>query len=273
MPDWFDISNYDLFKKMTDKEILEEVRLRSSIMNDIIIEMKYGRETFYEHQFSSILKGAPALTVFLKEYYEDLDTQTQTEPGYIEYKQSKEKFLKYTLNSGHSAIQLLTTHNVWSLNESLVKLNNEFKIEDQINSYDHGMFLDASIDKLNHALETQDFLRNTVKLNVEINLWKNSDEQILSSLKELLPIWRKEFEIENIESTKPRSNDIKKIIDYQAIAFLDIFIWEFINKKIILRATLLEALYPETTRDTNFLKQVLMPFIHTIALPFYEMVD
>jgi hypothetical protein len=59
----------------------------------------------------------------------------------------------------------------------------------------------------------------------------SSDEEIITALQTMLPILRKEYEIEPVKTEKIGLAKIRKLVDYNIIPMMDLLIWAKFKSK------------------------------------------
>ncbi len=72
--------------------------------------------------------------------------------------------------------------------------------------------------------------QNSSKMYVSFDLGMSSDEEIITALQTMLPILRKEYEIEPVKTEKIGLAKIRKLVDYNIIPMMDLLIWAKFKK-------------------------------------------
>ena len=91
--------------------------------------------------------------------------------------------------------------------------------------------------------------QNSSKIYVSFDLGMSSDEEIITALQTMLPILRKEYEIEPVKTEKIGLAKIRKLVDYNIIPMMDLLIWAKFKKVKISNMVLSRVLYPDFTSE------------------------
>jgi len=121
----------------------------------------------------------------------------------------------------------------------------------------HGLLMARGSDSV--SLVTDSSLYISVDLNV-------SDDILIDDFKRLLPIWRKEMEMEPID--EPLSNYWqvvrRKIIEYKVLPYIDLMHWSKVKNVSIPSSVLTVALWPYGERGDFGIYQTIKPFIEKV---------
>jgi 6-pyruvoyl-tetrahydropterin synthase len=135
------------------------------------------------------------------------------------------------------------------------------------NEHKESLCSSASYDKL---------INNNSSISMKVNLKENNDKFILDRIKELLPKWREELNIEEPKSSMSISKvHVKKIIDYQVIPYLDLLVHQKIEGIKIPHRVIVEALFNEKINSYTEIefRQVILKFIKKITDPTFQFKD
>lgn len=103
---------------------------------------------------------------------------------------------------------------------------------------------------------------SSLLLNIDVS---TPDEILLSEFKRLIPIWRKELNVEKSLSISSSWAVVrKKIIDYKVIPYIDLTIWAYANRITIPHGIMSIALFPCGERDLFSIAQTIKPFVETL---------
>ncbi|WP_437889801.1 DUF6387 family protein [Phytobacter sp. V91] len=96
-----------------------------------------------------------------------------------------------------------------------------------------------------------------------------SDDEIIKDLSLLLPMWRRELELDIPEKKREWGYIRRRIIDYRIIPLLDIMalakIFTFVTGRRVPKKILALLVYPDGERDGFGLAQVVLPFLEKVA--------
>lgn len=135
--------------------------------------------------------------------------------------------------------------------------------DDDSSFYSSDEFIRQDIPLSGWEVNPIDTLTSDRKIRLQIDL-DTSDDQILSELKALLPHYRAQLGV-NESAQLFRKADPKKIIEHQALPFLDLEIWSHLEGKKINDRTLNETLFKNDDKSEDRIRQTLRPFIKRIS--------
>lgn len=136
-------------------------------------------------------------------------------------------------------------------------------------SRDYEKLIGNGIDDFNFNDEPSDVNERELKkpwelrsgsVYMSLNLEFYSDQQIIHELKQLLPKWRKKFGVSEIDLVDAKPSEIRKVIDYRLIPFIDLSIWALLENKHISSKIYAAALFPFGEKGVDEYKQTLLPF-------------
>ncbi len=84
---------------------------------------------------------------------------------------------------------------------------------------------------------------------VSFDLGLSSDEEVISALQTMLPVWRSEYEIESRKIEKVGIAKIRKLVDHNIIPMMDLLIWASLKKVNISNMIISRVLYPDFTNE------------------------
>ena len=209
---WFDLSNYEQVETLTLKELHKELVLREWIMDGL--DFGWADD---DENLKSILNGNPLL--------------------------SKKLNLKNYLNQSKTHIEQMSFKDVHKLEETLIIFAKEAFNDDRT------LREKLSVQPITRTMREAFLRQQDSKVYVSFDLDKSSDEEILSSLQKMLPVWRKEYEINPRKTEKYGVSKIKKIFDHKIIPMMDLLIWATIKEITLSNMILSRVLYPDFTGD------------------------
>lgn len=223
---WFNLNNYDFIDELTIIELIREIEKRTSLFllvwcADISDDLE-------------IIKKSPRLTV-------------QTEDN------SAVNDIVERLSAGEMPLPAGTGVHPLSLN-GLEALCRRAVTEKALSVDEENAFIVSNRNQGMRSVSKNSRL-SPCEVVVEINLSSKTDEEIISSLKRLLPLWRTEL---NLPVAKMPGKDlaaIKKLVGYKIIPMLDLILWGACGGGDITAPTLNRLLFegrenPRTVRRT-----------------------
>ncbi|EIP7785834.1 DUF6387 family protein [Escherichia coli] len=113
-------------------------------------------------------------------------------------------------------------------------------------------------------------------MHLSLDITKTDDE-ILSDLKKLLPIWRKELNLEEPEPKRAWGYLRERIIKYKIIPLMDLLMlakfYTFGTKRRVPKRVLASMIYPNGERDGFGLEQTVIPFLEKIRPKIYKLLS
>jgi hypothetical protein len=269
LPNWFSLVNYDLLQELSEPELLNQLKVRLKLFLSLDKARKEHAPEFtiddlkYGNVWRQISQGKPVLKTFA-------ESEISCGNANLEW------LNKFGVNS--------TNLNALSINQSpaikgfpaslaihvgreidnlnLAKtLGDDSPLAGILELYPTG-FHDADINTLKNGIH---ILKNNDDLHVSINIDDFSNEEIIHQLTQLLPLWRKTKGIVN-----PREKGLskqalyKKINQYQVVAYIDLYMWQYFVQKNIPLKVFTVALFPNGEKGENEIKQTVIPFVSMI---------
>jgi hypothetical protein len=231
LPSWFALENYQVFKSMTDIELVEQIAARRDMyelelksyikvkQSDDFLDMtSEEREDFSpENQdicYSQIVNSKPDLREVIYSFLKHSEITPTAEP--------------YTLE-GVYGVAPLTFSQVIGLKEDYISAGLEAGyVPPDRKNIDHNKQA-QSIDYWREVNGEKYWFMPEKGLNININLRDLTDTQILRDLKSLLPLWRNKIVKPEPKGLKPIVTDYQNMKDYEVFAYFDLLVWAELN--------------------------------------------
>lgn len=209
---WFSLENYEELKSLTIKELHTELAFREAIFDSV----NFGWEDDNQN-LRSILEGNPILS------------RQDNNHGHF--------------GKGQRHVAQVSFGDIKKLENKLIMFSMDFFEE-------NGDFK-KELKKKPITKTMRDFFlnQNSSKMYVSFDLGMSSDEEIITALQTMLPILRKEYEIEPVKTEKIGLAKIRKLVDYNIIPMMDLLIWAKFKKVKISNMVLSRVLYPDFTSE------------------------
>jgi len=211
---WFDYDNYVDVESCTLKGLHKELQVRKNIRDSIEF---FGEGDVY---FDQILAGKPLFskTIDLKTHLAESQTHIrQVTFGHIEsLKRSLEMFSQ----------------------ESFVKGSDQLKKE-------------VREKPLTQSMRTVFLGTNESRVYTFFDLESSSDDEIIGSLRALLPVWRKEYGIKGRKQEAFGLGKILKLADYRILPMMDLLMWAKLKDVTLSNTLLSRVLYPKLTDEVR----------------------
>ncbi|EDF9459313.1 hypothetical protein GCC61_14350, partial [Salmonella enterica] len=98
---------------------------------------------------------------------------------------------------------------------------------------------------------------------LSVNLDDATDEEILVSMRKLLPLWRKQLELPEHAHVAPKKIGVKtlqKLITNRVLPILDLIIWEKRFDKMVTNPMIGVLVFNDDPKDTQSIKETIKPF-------------
>ncbi len=262
IPSWFKLKNYDCLKKLTNKEVWQQVNYHNHFLADVRACKHNGWD------FDRKFKGSK------DDFYNKImcgDILTD-EPFYFEetfYLSKLGDQTEETLARSPSVCGLdtLSIYNYYeALNERGAFKDIKFKGDVMNVDTSHGD-ISLSKSKMTKRKGNYSFPLFTDSTNIEIclNIADFTDDEICTDIKRLLKSWRNQTNIKEPQIHKQRNSDVYKIINYKIIPLINLATWETINYKSILERSLAEVVYKDMTIGQNDIQNKFKKFMRQIT--------
>ncbi|MEN4519894.1 DUF6387 family protein [Pantoea agglomerans] len=211
---WFDYDNYVDVESCTLKGLHKELQVRKNILDSIEF---FGEGDDY---FDQILAGNPLISKRI-----DLDPH---------------------LAESQTHIRQVTFGHIESLRRSLEMFSQEsfVKGSDQLKKEGREKSLTQSMRAV--VLGT-----NESRVYTFFDLESSSDDEIIGSLRALLPVWRKEYGIKGRKQEVFGLGKILKLVDYRILPMIDLLMWAKLNDVSLSNTILSRVLYPKLTDEVR----------------------
>lgn len=126
--------------------------------------------------------------------------------------------------------------------------------------------IERDVCELEHPYDIQPMIR--VNLSCNDNLIKEQFNEWLqkqrSTVNQILVSNQMDVEI---NKSKARQSLIYKVYTYQALAYMDLNIWSFMTDNRIKLSVFAQALYPNGSYDSEFVRKILRPLVEQLLIP------
>jgi len=211
---WFDYDNYLDVESCTLKGLHKELQVRKNILDSIQF---FGEGDVY---FDQILAGKPLIS-------KTFDTNTH-------------------LTESQTHIRQVTLNHVEALKRSLGMFSQESFVKgtDQLKK-------EVKEQTLTQSMRAVFMRTNESRVYTHFDLESSSDEEIIGSLRALLPVWRKEYGIKDRKQEAFGLGKIIKLVDYRILPMIDLLMWAKLNDVSLSNTILSRVLYPKLTDEVR----------------------
>ncbi|MGJ3354346.1 DUF6387 family protein [Providencia sp. Je.9.19] len=246
---WFSLDNYAFLEDLTLENLIEELILRNFLFT-LIEDYESSDYDEYEIKFERIFNGDPNITISNQEEREADEV--------IEYVNSQIPSLRNLYGelpslpskNGVSPITFseLTMYSYAAIEQGFFKIDEE---DTYIKSNAMLASVTGNLDCFNNLVLTW------------INLDDATDDEIITSLTQLLPLWREELSLPEQEHVSQKRIGIKtlhKLISNRVIPILDLLLWEKMNGKNVTNPMISLLVFNDDPKDTQAIKESIKPF-------------
>lgn len=211
---WFDYDNYGDVESCTLKGLHKELKVRKNILDSIQF---FGEGDVY---FDQILAGKPLIS-------KTFDTNTH-------------------LTESQTHIRQVTFNHIEALKRSLGMFSQESFVKgtDQLKK-------EVKEQTLTQSMRAVFMRTNESRVYTHFDLESSSDEEIIGSLRALLPVWRKEYGIKGRKQEAFGLGKILKLVDYRILPMIDLLMWAKLNDVSLSNTILSRVLYPKLTDEVR----------------------
>ncbi|MET3078334.1 DUF6387 family protein [Pantoea leporis] len=211
---WFNYDNYVDVESCTLKGLHKELQVRKNILDSIEF---FGEGDVY---FDQILAGKPLISKTFDSYTHLAESQTH--------------------------IRQVTFGHIESLKRSLEMFSQEsfVKGSDQLTK-------EVKEQPLTQSMRAVFMRTNESRVYTHFDLENSSDEEIIGSLRALLPVWRKEYGINSRKQEAFGLGKILKLVDYRILPMIDLLMWAKLNDVSLSNTILSRVLYPKLTDEVR----------------------
>ena len=258
---WFKIDNYDFIKKLTVEDFIHELEWRHTLFcchdeNKTLDELGFEDSIKYLR----IFRGDPHINI--------------NSPEEIEFNNECEEYAK---SSGRdtSSDRPMLPHDLGVMPVSFAELSQYSKLAQEIGAYafdENGIY--SHIDPRSMLASVSCNAPSYMSHKVLMDVWLDeaTDEEILSSLKKLLPIWRGKLghpEPDILPKRRIGLKTFQKLISNRVLLILDLILWGEVFKKEISNPILSHLVFPDDPKDSQAIKETIRPFsIEAMSEPY-----
>lgn len=247
---WFDLNNYNFINKLTLSEFIQELEWREFLYTNVNEDsLFFGDE--YEIKYQRIFSGDPNLEIpneeekEISEFIESVNAQGPT------LRNMYGELPKISSSLGVSPITFteLSMYGYSAIDQGFFKRDEEY------------FYIKPEAMLASVTGNLKDCFTNMVLLSV--NLDDATDEEILVSMRKLLPLWRKQLELPENAYVAPKKIGLKtlqKLITNRVLPILDLLIWERRFDKVVTNPMIGVLVFNDDPKDTQAIKESIKPF-------------
>lgn len=248
LPKWFSLDAYDVFSRLDDAALIKQITYR--VFGPI--DGYDSDESYYENvikdSFGKSVKPQPL----------DIDKAT-VRPTFINFYEPHNSHGPHQKIAGDRVVSPLRATDVYYMYEILERQNS-------IPSKEHERDIGSRLGDSSYDILKGGDVFNNIHCVIDLGI---DDEFILSSIKEILPIWRKQMNVSPgfggecpIKTSWPVNR--QKLISYNAFAFYDLMRWQHVTNNKITNSVLAATLYPNGEYGEMAITQTIKDYVEKI---------
>ncbi|HIG8798088.1 TPA: DUF6387 family protein [Raoultella terrigena] len=275
LPKEFDLSKYEVLNGLCDKDLFRQLYLRIESYHDSLDKSA----SWDQASTTYFLEVAGGLKINYGQIDPFNEIKVDTPDEHYEWMKGGRDFYEKYMENANKSMSLSTGYGIGYLSrESLMYLsvmsdsvgsregmpvvldNDEFYgyLNEQSDPNKDGSLRARLSDSVTLVTEQYESLFLSVDLTTP-------DEILLAEFKRLIPIWRKEMNVEKNPSIASSWSVVKKkVIDYKIIPYIDLYIWANTNGVSIPHGIMAVALFPYGEKDVFSVTQTIKPFIENL---------
>lgn len=247
---WFDLNNYNFINKLTLSEFIQELEWREFLYRNVN-EDSLIFDDEYEVKYQRIFSGDPNLDVPNEEEKEISEFIKSVNAQGPSLRTMYGELPKLSSSLGVSPITFteLSMYGYSAIDQGFFKRDEEyFYIKPEA-------MLASVTGNLKKCF--------TDMVLLSVNLDDATDEEILVSMRKLLPLWRKQLELPEHAHVAPKKIGVKtlqKLITNRVLPILDLIIWEKRFDRMVTNPMIGVLVFNDDPKDTQSIKETIKPF-------------
>ena len=249
---WFKIENYEFINKITVEEFIHELEWRHTLFY-CLDEDKTLDELGFEDsiKYLRIFRGDPHLN--------------KDSPEEIQFNKEYDEYAKLTGRDTSSDKPMLPNElGVWPV--SFAELSHYASVAQNMGTYsldEHGSYthIDPKYMLASVSCNVPEYLSN--KVLIDVCLSEATDEEILSGIKKLLPVWRdrlRQSEPEVLPKRRVGLKTFQKLVSNRVLPLLDLLLWSAVFKMEVSNPILSHLVFSDDPKDSQAIKETIRPF-------------
>jgi len=251
---WFDLNNYSFIENISVYDFIHEIEWRHTLFYCAEGKDVLNDEGFEDSiKYIRVFRGDPHLDVNSEEeilFNKEFD-------AYIEASGQKEAMSRDRPSLPHdTGVMPVSFAQLAMYNRAAIQKGAYFLNENGDFNALNPHYMLATVSK-----NVPDYMSHSILL--DISLGEATDDEILSSIRKLLPRWRKKMSIQEPDILPNRRMGIKtiqKLVQNRILQLLDVLLWGIVHGKEISNPILSHVVFPDDPRDSQAIKETLRPY-------------
>ncbi|HDU8552040.1 TPA: hypothetical protein RG672_000181 [Morganella morganii] len=246
---WFSLENYNFVLDLTLDGFVDELELRGLLFS-LVEDYNPNDYDEYEIKIERIFNGDPNIVIPNEEEKENTEFIEIVDKNTTSLKSIYGELPSISSDLGVSPITFteLTMYSYAAVKQGFFK-------EEGNDTYIKTNAMLASVDG------NLDCFSSSVLVGIDLD--GATDDEIITSISKLLPLWRTQLSLpekEHVAQKRIGVKTLQKLISNRVIPILDLLLWERINNKSVSNPMLSLLVFNDDPKDTQAIKESIKPF-------------
>lgn len=251
---WFNLNNYSFINELSVYDFIQEVEWRHTLFF-----CSDGKDVLNDASFEDSIKYT---RIFRGDPYLELSSKEE-----IEFNLEHEEYLRASGQAeALSRDGPSLPHDTGVMPVSFAELSMYHRVAIQKGAYildDDGSFkyLNPNYMLATVSSNVPDYLNH--RLLLDLWLEEATDDEILSSIRKLLPTWRERLSVPEPDILPKRRiglKTIQKLVSNRILPMLDILLWGEVHSKEISNPMLSHLVFADDPKDSQAIKETIKPY-------------
>ncbi|CNI55928.1 DUF6387 family protein [Yersinia pekkanenii] len=247
---WFNMKNYAFLHNLTLIDLIKELEWRDYLFRDLDDDSDIF-ENEYQIKYNRIFSGDPNIEILNQEELESAELVRYINGQAPSLRNIYGELPRLSSREGVSPV----TFTELSMYSSAAIEQGFFK-RDEENTYIKSNALLASVTG-----NIDDCLSN--RLLTSIDLDDATDDEIITSMTHLLPLWRAQLSLpekDHVAQKRIGVKTLQKLISNRVLPILDLLLWAKVSGKEITNPMISLLVFDDDPKDTQAIKESIKPF-------------
>ncbi|EFA4612342.1 DUF6387 family protein [Escherichia albertii] len=247
---WFDISNYEFLNDLTLPDLIQELEWRDFLLRHAKDDTAIFKEE-YDIKYERIFSGDPNLTILNEEEeeVEEFIRKVNDEAPSLRNEYDDLPSLSSAMGVSPVTFSELAMYSFSSIDQGFFKRDEE------------DCYLKANAMLASVTGNLSNCSPNSILVSIDLD--DATDDEIITSLTHLLPLWRKELKVperEHVAQKRIGLKTLQKLISNRVIPIVDLLIWGEKSGKEVSNPMISALVFSDDPKDTQAIKESIKPF-------------
>ncbi|MEB5738605.1 DUF6387 family protein [Klebsiella aerogenes] len=247
---WFDINNYDFINSLTLGGLIKELEWRDYLFNELANPSVFFDDE-YDIKFNRIFSGDANIEVLSDEERDNLEFINAINEQTPSLRNLYGELPKLPSREGVCPVTFseLSMYGFTAIDQGFFKRDEDYT------------YLKSNAMLASVTGNLEDCFSSSVLTSIDLD--GATDDEIISNLAILLPLWRKQLglpEQEHVAQKRIGIRTIQKLVSNRVLPILDLLLWGQVNSKEITNPMLSVLVFSDDPKDTQAIKDSIKPF-------------